>query len=107
MKLYAANGYTMAQEGRSIEPVDQSWMRLAEKKEMLIDVVSYPDISANENPFGLDNKWYNKKMVGGYRIAGVKISLDGSPQGKTAYLSQPYFIPPHGSLRTFAATQPC
>ncbi len=39
-------------------------MRLAEKKEMLIDVVSYPDISANENPFGLDSKWYNKKMVG-------------------------------------------
>lgn len=32
MKLYAANGYTMAQEGRSIAPVDQSWMRLAEKK---------------------------------------------------------------------------
>ncbi len=49
MKLYAANGYTMAQEGRSIAPVDQSWMRLAEKREMLIDVVSYPDISGNEN----------------------------------------------------------
>ncbi len=101
MKLYAANGYTMAQEGRSIAPVDQSWMRLAEKKEMLIDVVSYPDISGNENPFGLDSKWYSKKMVGGYRIAGVKISLDGSPQGKTAYLSQPYFIPPHGSPASF------
>lgn len=101
MKLYAANGYTMAQEGRSIAPVDQSWIRLAEKNEMLIDVVSYPDISTNENPFGLDGKWYSRKMIGGYRIAGVKISLDGSPQGKTAYLSQPYFIAPHGAPSNF------
>jgi predicted amidohydrolase YtcJ len=31
MKLYAANGYTTAQEGRSIAPVDQCWMRLAER----------------------------------------------------------------------------
>lgn len=101
MKLYAANGYTMAQEGRSIAPVDQSWMRLAEKKEMLIDVISYPDISSNEKPFGLDSKWYNKQMSNGYRIAGVKISLDGSPQGKTAYLSQPYLVPPHGAPSNF------
>ena len=101
MKLYAANGYTLAQEGRSIAPVDQSWMRLAEKKEMLIDVVSYPDISSNEKPFGLDSKWYNKQMSNGYRIAGVKISLDGSPQGKTAYLSQPYLVPPHGASSNF------
>lgn len=101
MKLYAANGYTMAQEGRSIAPVDQSWMRLAERKEMLIDVVSYPDISSNEKPFGLDSKWYNKQMSNGYRIAGVKISLDGSPQGKTAYLSQPYLVPPHGAPSNF------
>jgi predicted amidohydrolase YtcJ len=106
MKLYAANGYTTAQEGRAIAPVDQCWMRLAEKKEMLIDVISYPDISANENPFGLDSKWYSKTTINGYRIAGVKISLDGSPQGKTAFLSQPYFVPPHGlpsNFRGYAA----
>jgi predicted amidohydrolase YtcJ len=96
MKLYAANGYTMAQEGRSMESTDRCWIRMAENKQMLIDVASYPDISANEKPFGLDSKWYSKNMVNGYRIAGVKISLDGSPQGKTAFLSQPYFVPPHG-----------
>lgn len=46
--------------------------------------------------FGLDTPWYSRKLNHGYRIAGVKLSFDGSPQGKTAYLSQPYFIPPHG-----------
>jgi predicted amidohydrolase YtcJ len=106
MKLYAANGYTMAQEGRSVAPVDKCWMRLAENKRMLIDVISYPDISSNEKPFGLDTPWYSKELKNGYRIAGVKISLDGSPQGKTAFLSQPYFVPPHGltsSFRGYAA----
>ena len=101
MKLYAANGYTTAQEGRSIAPVDQCWMRLAESNKMLIDVISYPDISSNEKPFGLDTPWYSKTMKNGYRIAGVKISLDGSPQGKTAFLSQPYFVPPHGLPSNF------
>jgi len=101
MKLYAANGYTTAQEGRAIAPVDQCWMRLAEGKKMLIDVLSYPDISSNEKPFGLDTPWYSKGVKNGYRIAGVKISLDGSPQGKTAYLSQPYLVPPHGLSASF------
>lgn len=101
MRLYAENGYTMAQEGRAIAPVDQCWMRLAERQKMLIDVASYPDISSNEKPFGLDTPWYSKTMKNGYPIAGVKISLDGSPQGKTAFLSQPYFIPPHGLPASF------
>ncbi len=101
MKLYAANGYTMAQEGRAIATVDQCWMRLAEADKMLIDVVSYPDISGNDKPFGLDTPWYSKTMKNGYRIGGVKISLDGSPQGKTAFLSQPYFVPPHGLPASF------
>ncbi len=76
-------------------------MRTAEAKKMLIDVISYPDISSNEKPFGLDSEWYRKAMKNGYRIAGVKISLDGSPQGKTAYLTQPYLVPPHGSPSNF------
>ena len=30
------------------------------------------------------------------KIGGVKIAVDGSPQGKTAFLSQPYATPPPG-----------
>jgi predicted amidohydrolase YtcJ len=32
-----------------------------------------------------------------YRVGGVKLTIDGSPQGKTAWLSQPYFVPPPGA----------
>ncbi|MGV6806402.1 MAG: amidohydrolase, partial [bacterium] len=31
-----------------------------------------------------------------FRIGGMKLFLDGSPQGKTAWLSHPYHIPPEG-----------
>ena len=37
----------------------------------------------------------------GLKIGGVKLSLDGSPQGKTAYLSKPYHVPPHGQDETY------
>lgn len=72
-------------------------MRLAEAKKMLIDVVSYPDLIATDVPYGLDTPWHSRTMKNGYRIGGVKLCFDGSPQGETAYLSQPYFITPHGS----------
>ena len=100
-RLYAANGFTFAQEGRSNAMLDKTWMRLAEGKKMLIDVASYPDLTFSDTPFGLDTPWYSKTLKNGYRIAGVKLSLDGSPQGKTAFLSQPYFIPPHGQPSSF------
>jgi predicted amidohydrolase YtcJ len=96
MKLYAANGFTMAQEGRAIEINDRTWIRLANAGKMLIDVVSYPDITFSDNPFGVDTPWHSKELKNGYRIGGVKLSFDGSPQGKTAFLTQPYLIPPHG-----------
>jgi predicted amidohydrolase YtcJ len=100
-RLYAANGYTFAQEGRSNAVLDKTWIRLAEGNKMLIDVASYPDLTFSDTPFGMDTPWYSKTMKNGYRIAGVKLSFDGSPQGKTAFLSQPYFIPPHGQPSNF------
>jgi predicted amidohydrolase YtcJ len=31
-----------------------------------------------------------------FRIGGAKLNLDGSPQGKTAWLTKPYQVPPEG-----------
>ena len=96
MELYAANGFTMVQEGRSLASIDKTWMRLADARKMVVDLVSYPDLVATDEPFGIDTPWHSRTLKNGYRIGGVKLSFDGSPQGKTAYLSHPYFIPPHG-----------
>mgnify|MGYP000835048149 CR=1 FL=1 len=34
--------------------------------------------------------------MNGCRLGGCKLFLDGSPQGKTAWLSTPYLVPPEG-----------
>ena len=31
-----------------------------------------------------------------FRVGGLKLGLDGSPQGKTAWLTEPYHVPPQG-----------
>jgi predicted amidohydrolase YtcJ len=39
----------------------------------------------------------------GWKIAGIKISGDGSPQGKTAYMTKPYLRPPPGQPAEYRA----
>ncbi|MFO0815802.1 MAG: amidohydrolase [Gemmatales bacterium] len=101
IKLYAANGFTLAQEGRSAEATDRTFARLSQQKKMLIDVISYPDLTSTDQPYGMDSSWYSKTLINGYRIGGVKLNFDGSPQGKTAFLSSPYFVSPHGQPSSY------
>lgn len=93
-ELYASFGYTTAQEGRSTPDGTATMERAAEKDALLLDIVSYVDILSNRE--AANSKYQGKTYTNKYRIGGVKLNLDGSPQGKTAWLSHPYFIPPAG-----------
>jgi hypothetical protein len=66
---------------------------LAEAGEYDIDVLSYVDYSAKDI---LDGPWHSRDYSHRYRVAGLKITLDGSPQGRTAWRTTPYLIPPDG-----------
>lgn len=93
-KLYASFGYTTGQDGRTA-PGDTHSLEVASgEDELLIDIVSYPDLELNKA--ALRSDFYGKNYKNKYRVAGVKLSIDGSPQGKTAWLSQPYLVPPPG-----------
>lgn len=94
LKTYIQNGYTTVQEGRADKSTAELWKSLANKGPLDIDVVVYPDIVIEREYMktnGSSLSYHNR-----LRIGGGKISLDGSPQGKTAWLSQPYLIPPEG-----------
>ena len=43
------------------------------------------------------------RYEGHFKIGGVKISADGSPQGKTAYVTKPYLVPPPGQPKDYRA----
>lgn len=89
-KLVASFGYTTAQEGRAMGPGLQAMKRVADKGKLVIDLVAYPDVLEVE-----DIK-PTMHYTNHYRVGGVKLTIDGSPQGKTAWLSEPYYVVPKG-----------
>ena len=87
-------GYTTAEEGRAMENSHKVLEYAANSKLLKIDVVSYIDYSIADSL--MNSKWYSNDYKNHYRIAGIKLTLDGSPQGRTAWRTLPYLIPPNG-----------
>ncbi|GAA0768118.1 amidohydrolase [Brevundimonas olei] len=98
-RFYSSFGYTTAQDGRSSTDTCRMIAMLAERGELPIDILSFPDILTSTDVMA--TPLYRRNYVGKYRIGGVKLTLDGSPQGKTAWLSQPYYVPPEGKPASY------
>jgi predicted amidohydrolase YtcJ len=92
-------GYTTAQEGRAMQN-HELLAANAEKGELKLDVVSYIDYAFADQY--MSSKWNSRDYTSHYRIGGMKITLDGSPQGRTAWRTQPYLIPPDGMGADYA-----
>lgn len=91
-------GYTTAQEGRAMGNHEQM-ADLAERGKFKLDVVSYIDYAF---PQYLRTDWNSKQYKNHYRIGGIKLTLDGSPQGRTAWRTEPYLIPPDGQKEGYS-----
>ncbi|MDC3387993.1 amidohydrolase [Flavobacteriaceae bacterium] len=88
-------GYTTAQEGRAMLENHAFLASKAEEGKIKLDVVSYVDYMFIDTL--MHTKWNSKKYDNRYRIGGMKLTLDGSPQGRTAWRTQPYLLPPDGA----------
>ncbi len=82
---YASYGITTAQDGLLKERDYQIFKNYINKESLLIDVLGYVDLK--ENAHLMNDKGV---IQGGFKLAGYKIFLDGSPQGKTAWMKEPY-----------------
>lgn len=99
-RIYAANGITTGQDGRVMP---EAWAALdaaGQQNRLPIDVVAL---------LSFDREWptdirarIGKPYAGHLRIGGVKLVLDGSPQGRTAWLKDPVPIPPDGQKDGYA-----
>ncbi len=87
--LYASYGITTAQDARVKENEYPLLTAGGKAGAITLDVVA---IVAPEARAYLGVSGYQNRI----RMGGYKIFLDGSPQGKTAWLSRPYHIPPDG-----------
>lgn len=104
---YASMGITTVQDGGTT-PDNLALLAEAARLHLLdLDVVAYWLWLPLTAPFPDDLVFgiYRDRL----KIGGVKLILDGAPQGKTAYLSEPYLIPPPGepaSYRGYASQSP-
>ena len=99
MQIYARNGITTVQDGAS-SPETIALMQAADAQGMInLDVISFP-VGQNGLDQNLDSINFGS-YEGRLKIGGIKLILDGSPQGKTAYLTKPYYKPPHSELDSY------
>jgi predicted amidohydrolase YtcJ len=91
-ELAKSYGYTTANEGRMIGPSSGVMADAANRGLIDIDVIGWMDYTGRS---ALDTS-YSTTYKNHYRLGGLKITLDGSPQGRTAWRTVPYLIPPDG-----------
>lgn len=104
--LYAAVGITTAHEGLTHAADIALLRRAAAGGADLIDVIAYPfilelDEVLPENPADTFGTYHNRLKLG-----GVKITLDGSPQGRTAFFTTPYLADGPGGEKNLSGELP-
>jgi predicted amidohydrolase YtcJ len=89
-EMWSSYGYTTAQEGRANSTLIPVLQKLTADGSVKIDVYAYADVLLGRD-YIRDNvsRTYNK----GFRLAGAKLTIDGSAQGFTAWRDRPYVDP--------------
>ena len=102
-QIYLANGFTTVQDGKT-DPVNLKVLpAMAQVGLLKVDLVSYADLAViGEDAPVLHGPLMSRTYTNHFRIGGVKLTFDGSPQGKTAWFTKPYFIVPAGEKKTYA-----
>ena len=99
MEIYAKNGITTAQDGASSKETIGLMQAADAQGKINLDIISYP-IGQNGLLKDIDTLSFGS-YNGRLKIGGIKLILDGSPQGKTAYLTEPYYKPPHSESDSY------
>lgn len=98
-ELYASHGITTVQDGAASQ-ASIDLLRAASSQGLLsLDIVSYLHLQKPEQALPPASEF--GQYSGRFKLGGVKLVLDGSPQGKTAYLSEPYHVVPHGKAEDY------
>jgi len=101
LEAYARFGFTTASESRAFPSDVDLFAAMAEEDRLVLDVIAYPDFWLGKDKVK-DSPWLSREYKRHFRIGGVKGNLDGSPQGKTAWLTKPYHVPPAGRDADYA-----
>lgn len=94
-RMYASYGITTAQDGMVYSMMLPVFGIARLMGGLRLDICGYAAIDGSAKSLrGVDSRV--PKYRGHFRLGGAKLILDGSPQAKTAWLTQPYFKAPEG-----------
>jgi hypothetical protein len=87
-EMWARYGYTTAQEGRASPGTVKLFKGIADAGGLKIDVAAYPDVLLDREMIknSVSREYRNR-----FRVAGAKLTIDGSVQGFTAWRDRPYY----------------
>lgn len=89
-ELWARFGYTTAIEGRATPAIVEVLKKVASEGGFKNDVAAYVDVQTDRAYISANlSRTYRNRL----RVAGGKLSSDGSPQGFTAFRDKPYYNP--------------
>lgn len=88
-ELYASYGITTVQEGMVAKPLFQLLQHASLKHLLYVDVIGFVDLLEHRE-LTKEYASYVEHYQNHFKIGGYKIFLDGSPQGKTAWMKTPY-----------------
>lgn len=88
-------GQTTICDGRTMGESVALLEKAASEHVFKADVVYFPDYEYFKKELSTFKSKY-MKYNNHLKLGGFKFSDDGSPQGKTAWLTQPYLVPPEG-----------
>lgn len=89
LAIYASYGITTIQEGMMLKEMVPLYQELIKSHMLNLDVVGYPSIQDGDDIYNVLSE-YQDDYKDNFRLGGYKIILDGSPQGRTAWMLTPY-----------------
>lgn len=102
IEIYTGYGITTIQDSNVGLQYVADMQQSAQQQPFPVDIVSYV-MGNGLSDAELATVSHDTEYKDGYRVGGVKFTLDGSPQGRTAWLSQPYTEGPPGVDANYVA----
>lgn len=101
IQFYAAAGITTAQDCASGNGTIKLLEAMEQQGKLPIDIIVWPPYKGLQDS-QFDAIVTDRKKRGRLRRGGVKLSVDGSIQGYTAFLSKPYHLQPESDAQVSA-----
>lgn len=97
-ELYLAAGITFAHDGMVNERVFQILDKCAKENKLIIPVVGYIQQFATPTLFQAHPEYH--QFNNNFKLGGLKMFIDGSPQQRTAWMTTPYLTGPANNYGT-------